>query len=107
MLGEPAEEMSARGRELVTADESTIVAKSSSDAIVIKDSQGDRSLSDPGGTNESNLGEVFYESNNLLDQLVASKENPRWWRWQFPGCAGCKRKTLSPLAVEIANLFLV
>ena len=36
-LGEPAEEVSRRGRELATADEPTVVAKSLLDAAIMKD----------------------------------------------------------------------
>jgi len=48
--------MSARGGELVTTNESTVDAKPFLDAIVMKDSQGNRSLANPAGTDESNWG---------------------------------------------------
>ena len=54
---------------MVTADEPTIVPKPLFDAIVMEDGQGDRSLSNPPGTDESNWSEVFRETNHLLDQL--------------------------------------
>jgi hypothetical protein len=36
-LGEPTEEVGERGRKLVTANESTIVAKALFDAVVMED----------------------------------------------------------------------
>ena len=73
--------MSTRCGELVATDEPAVVAEPCFDAIVTKDSQGDRSLANPAGTNEGNRREVFYETDDLVDQLVASKEDPRWRRW--------------------------
>jgi hypothetical protein len=68
-----------RGRGLVTADEPTVVAKPSFDAIVVEDGESDGRLATPASTNQSNRRERFRESDSLLDQLVASKEDPRWW----------------------------
>ena len=80
-LGKPAEEMSKRSRELVASDESTILAKPLLDAVVVKSSQSDRCLSNPANTNESGWDEIFRETNDFLDQLVAPETGPwRWWR---------------------------
>ena len=73
--------MRERGRELVTPDKPTICVKPTFDAIVVEDGQGDGRLANPASTNQSNWREMFSEINNLLDQLVASKEDPRWWGW--------------------------
>ena len=73
----------------------------------MKDSQCDGSLANPTGTNESNWGEDLHETDDFFDQLVASEEDPRWWRWQFPEYARCKCKTLNPFMIEISDLFSV
>jgi hypothetical protein len=80
-LEEPAEETSEQGRELIATDEPTVVVKSLLDAIIVEDSQRDGSLGNSAGTDESDRSEVFYNTNDLLDQFVASKEGPRWWWW--------------------------
>jgi len=53
--------------ELIATDEPTIVAKPLLDAIVMKDRQGDRSLANPPGTDESSWSKVFCEANDLLN----------------------------------------
>ena len=73
--------MGARCRELVAADEPTVVSKSLADAIVVEDSKGDGRLPDPPCTNESGWGESFCEIDDLFDQLVTSETNPRR-RWR-------------------------
>ena len=75
--------MAERGGEPVTADESTVVAKSFLDATVVEDSQGDGSLPDTTGTNESERGEGFGKADDLIDQLTTPKECPRWPRRRF------------------------
>ena len=45
--------MSGRGGELVATDETTVVAKSFLDAIVMEDGQGDGCLADSPCTDES------------------------------------------------------
>ena len=72
-----------RGGKLVTANKSTVMAKPSLHSIVVEDGQGDGCLADPAGTNESDWSEVLSEIDYLLDQLVASKEGPRWQRRGF------------------------
>jgi hypothetical protein len=52
-LGEASEEMSARSRELVAADESTIVAKPFLDVTVMEDLESYRCFPDPPCTNQS------------------------------------------------------
>ena len=59
--------MGARRGELVTADESTVIAKPFLDAIVVEDGQRDGCLADPPGTDESDGFQVFGEVNDLLD----------------------------------------
>ena len=77
-LGEAMEEIGERGSDLVTTDESTVIAKPLLDATVVEDSEGDGSLADSAGTDESDGSEAPCETNDLLDQLVASKEDTRW-----------------------------
>jgi hypothetical protein len=87
-LGETGEEMSARSRELVAADESTVIAKPFLDAIVVEDSEGDGCFPDPPCTDESDGFEVFGNSDDLLDQLPASETGP--WRRGLRGCSLAK-----------------
>jgi len=51
------------------------------DAIIVEDGQNGGSLANPTSTDQSDWGEVFCENNDLFNQVVASKEDPRWWRW--------------------------
>jgi hypothetical protein len=69
-----------RGGELITSDESALFAKPLLDPIVVENSQSDGCLANPSDTNESNRNEVLGEIDYLLDQLVASKQVPRWQR---------------------------
>jgi hypothetical protein len=85
-------------------DEPTVVAKPLLDAIVVEDDQRDGSLADSTGTDESDGSKVFRKTGDLLDQLVPSKEDPRW-RWRgFSGYTGCRYLILDSSVVEIANL---
>ena len=77
-----------RGREFVAADGSTLVTKPSFDAVIVKDGWSDGRLSNPASTGQSNWGETFCESEDLLYQHVASREDPRLWRRQFPWYTG-------------------
>ena len=71
--------MSARGGEFVATDEPAVVSKPLLDTIVVEDSQGDGCFPDPPRTDESDGCEIFSETNDLVDQLVASKTGPWWW----------------------------
>ena len=62
---------------MVATDESTVVAEPLLDPIVMKDGEGDRRLSDPSRTDQSDGLEVFGQANDLLDQLVTSETGPR------------------------------
>ena len=73
--------MSEGGGELVATDESAIVTESLLYAIVVEGGKSDTGLADSAGTNESKWGEVFCKTGDPLDQLVSSKEGPRW-RWR-------------------------
>ena len=80
--------MSARGRELVATEESTVLAKLLLDPIVVEDGQSDRGLPDPPCADEGDWSEVSRETNDLVNQLVASKAGPRRWGRGFSGSAG-------------------
>ena len=95
-LGESTEKVNARSGELVTADEPTVVSKSSLDAIVVENGQGDGCFPNPPCSDESDWREVFCEINDLLDQFVASETGPRWRGWGFARCAEFKRDVLNP-----------
>ena len=85
---------------MIAADEPPVSTKPLSDPIVVEDVQNDGSLSNPASTNQSDWGEAFCEMNDLLDQLAATKEDPRRWRWQFPRRTRWKCETLYPSDVE-------
>ena len=89
--------MGRRGVELVTTYEPSVVTKSLFDAVVVKDGQSDGRLADPAGTNKGNWGRVFCqcETNDLLDQLIASKEIPRRRGWEFSGYARFRYETMT------------
>ena len=96
--------MNAGGRELVAADERAVVSKLLLDAIVVEDSQGNGCFPDPPCTEESDRGEGFNETDDLLDQLVAPKTGP-WWRGKrFSKYAKYKCKIMDSSGVAIADL---
>ena len=66
-LGELGEEIETGSRELITADESTVIAKLIFDPLIVENSKSYRSLPDPSCTDESEGFEVFCQSDNLLD----------------------------------------
>ena len=82
-LGESAQEMSTRGGELVTTEKPTVISEPFLDAVVVEDGQSDRCLSNPPCTDESDWGEIFCETNDLLDQLVSPEACPRRWGRDF------------------------
>ena len=105
-LGESAEEMSTRGGELVAADEPAVISEPLLDSIVVEDGQGDGCFPDPPWTDESDWGEVLCETDNLLDQIVASETGPRLrGRW-LSEYARCKRKAQKFPVVKAADLVL-
>ena len=71
--------MSERGRELVAADEPTVVAKTLFDAIVVEDGESDGRLANSTNPDESEWSKLFCQTDELPDQLISSKEFPRWW----------------------------
>ena len=96
--------MSTGGRELVAADEPTIVAKPLLDSIVVEDSEGDGGLSNSARAYECDWNEVLGEIDYLLDQLVTSKERPWGRRGRLSKYAGFKRKIVSTPGVQTSNL---
>jgi len=68
--------MGRRRWELIASDEPTVLAKPLLDAIVMEDLQSDGSLADSASTDESNRSQVLRQADDLLDQLVPSKEDP-------------------------------
>lgn len=59
--------MSTRRREPIATDESTVFSEPDLDAIVVKDSKGNRCFPDPPCTNERNGFESFSGADNLFD----------------------------------------
>ena len=66
-MGEPAEEVSARGGKLVAPDEPTVVAEPLLDPIIVEDRQSDGGLANTAGANKGNWVEVLNEIDYLLD----------------------------------------
>ena len=54
-----------------------ILAESLLDAIVMEDSQSNRHLANPAGTNESDWSETFYQSDDLLNQVITAETGYR------------------------------
>ena len=52
---------------MVTTDESSLVAKTFLDPIVVENSEGNAGLPNPSGTDESDWTKVFSEMDDLLD----------------------------------------
>jgi len=97
--------MSEGHGELVATDEPAVIPKPLLNAIVVEDGQSDGCLANPAGINEGERSEVFCQTNDLLDQLVTSKEGPRW-RWRrFSSCTRYKYEVPDPVLVEIADQF--
>ena len=84
---------------MVATDESTVVAESLFDPIVMKDGKGNRRLSDPTGTDESDGLEVFGQANDLLNQLATSETGSWRRRRRFAKCTNYKYKIIGPLVV--------
>jgi len=53
------------------------------------------------------MGEVFGQTDGVLDQLVTSETRPRRWGRRFATCAGSKYKIVDPLIVQVADLVCV
>ena len=82
-LGELSQEMSARGRELIAADESTVVAEPMLDTTVVEDGKGNRRFSNSACTDEGDWSEVFCETDDTLDKVLAPEADPRRLGRQF------------------------
>ena len=76
--------MRKRSWELITADESSVVAKPFLDAIVVEDGKSDRGFPDPPSTDESDGFKVFSEPDNPFNKLVAPEKCPRRWGGSSP-----------------------
>ena len=100
--------MGKGGGELVASDEAPIVTETLLDAVVVEDCESDGCLADPSWTDQSNWGQVFSETNNLLNQIIASTAGP--WRWGrgFTGYyTKFKREILNSLVVGSPDLVWV
>ena len=75
--------MGARSWELVTADESAVIAEPVFNPIVVEDLECDGCFSNSACTDESDGLEVFGETDDRLDYFVASKTSAWWRRRQF------------------------
>ena len=76
-LGEPGKEMGTRSWELIAPDESTVVSKSFFDPVVVENSESNRRFADPSCTDESDGFQVFGESDDPFNQIIASETSPR------------------------------
>ena len=79
--------MGMRGRELVAADESTVVAKPSLDTIMVENSKRDGGFADSPGTDESDWNKVLCGIDHLLYELITSEEGSWRQRRGFSRCA--------------------
>ena len=68
--------MSARGWELIAADESAILAEPAFYAFIVEGRQNDGCLSNPSGTDQGDWRELLCQTGDLVDQLIPSKEDP-------------------------------
>ena len=66
-FGEAGEEIGMRACELVTVDESAVIAKPFLDAIVMKNRKGYRRFPNPPRTDNSGGFEVLSKTNDFLD----------------------------------------
>ena len=71
------EEMSTRGRKFVTTDDSAILAKPPFDSMVVESSWIDRCLSDPPAPTRAIDYEAFRRTDNPVNRLAPSTEDPR------------------------------
>ena len=78
-LREAVEEICPRRLELVAADKPPVLVEPFLDATVVEDAQGNGCLANTTCTDESDWGEAFSETDNLLSQLIPPEEGPRWW----------------------------
>jgi hypothetical protein len=90
--------------ELVTSDKSAVITKPFLDPIVVENGQCDGCLADPSGTDEGNGLQVFSETDDLLNRLVASENGPRWWGWRFSANARCKMSNIGFTDGRSSNL---
>ena len=70
--------MDTRCRELIATNEPAVIAKPVLDPIMVEDSEGNGCLPNPPCADESDGFKVFSESNDLLNQFVASETGPGW-----------------------------
>ena len=68
--------MSVGGGELIATDEPTVGSEAFLDAIVVEDGEGNGGFSDPPRTDESDRGEVFCETDDLVNQVVTPETRP-------------------------------
>ena len=71
--------MSARSRELIATNESTVLAKSFLDTVVVEDREGDGRFPNPACADKSDGFQVFSEFDDPLNQPFAS-ETSSWCR---------------------------
>jgi hypothetical protein len=75
--------MGTRSWKLITADESAVPAESLFDLIMVEDFESNSCLPNPPCANKSYRCELFGKSDNLFNQLIASKTVPRCRGRQF------------------------
>jgi hypothetical protein len=75
--------MSRRGWKPTAEYESTVPAEPLLDPIVVEESQSNGSFPDPRCTNESDGFETFSESDELIENVVASETGSRRRGRQF------------------------
>ena len=84
--------------------EPPVATKPFLDAIVVEDGEGDRSFANATSTNKSDWIKFLGQTNDPLDQFVATETSPRWWGRWFSKKAKVERKLLSCLRTWLADL---
>ena len=97
--------MSVSCGKLVARNEPTVITKPLFNALIVEDGQDDGCFADSAGTDQSDGGEALCEMDDPLNQLVASKAEPRRRRREFPRSARCKSKTPGTVVIEVADPF--
>ena len=96
--------MGVGGRKLVATDEPAIVSESFLDATMVEDSEGNGGFLNPPWTDEGNWGKAFCETDDLLDQFIASETDLGSWGGDSPRGMLCEGKTVDPMLFEVADL---
>jgi hypothetical protein len=100
-LGESDEEMAGRSWELITTDESAVVAITYLDTLVVKYGKSNGCFPDPPWAEESEGSKVFSETNDLFDQSLTSKTGSGRRRRSF-ALGNCQSSLVDEINTTVA-----